>query len=170
MTHYVVSQPQLGEMRSTLGDKMSLAASHNSASWTFPEESVTINRYTGRHLMTSLGKAAWIPLIALAGAATQAEAQAKAATYEIFVSNEKSGDVTVISGGDFSVMATVPVGKRPRGIHASPDGKTATCRRAAAPRQTRDRPTARCRPALRHRQSRKRGENRGGKTKAGGSC
>jgi YVTN family beta-propeller protein len=103
---------------------MSLAASHNSASWTFTEESVTINRHTRRHLMTSLGTAAWIPLIALAGAAAQAEAQAQAASYEIFVSNEKSGDVTVINGGDFSVMATVPVGKRPRGIHASPDGKT----------------------------------------------
>src|SRR5271168_823484 len=45
-------------------------------------------------------------------------------TYHIFVSNEKSGNVTVISGGDFKVTATIPVGKRPRGIHASPDGKT----------------------------------------------
>src|ERR1017187_5268591 len=44
--------------------------------------------------------------------------------YQIFVSNEKSGDLTVISGGDFKVAATIPVGKRPRGIHASPDGKT----------------------------------------------
>jgi|HubBroStandDraft_1064217.scaffolds.fasta_scaffold02566_2 YVTN family beta-propeller protein len=44
--------------------------------------------------------------------------------YEIFVSNEKSGDITVISGGDFTVVATIPAGKRPRGIHASPDGRT----------------------------------------------
>ena len=44
--------------------------------------------------------------------------------YQIFVSNEKSGDLTVISGGDFKVIDTIPVGKRPRGIHASPDGKT----------------------------------------------
>src|SRR5277367_6177967 len=44
--------------------------------------------------------------------------------YQIFVSNEKSGDLTVISGGDFKVVATIPVGKRPRGIHASPDGQT----------------------------------------------
>ena len=44
--------------------------------------------------------------------------------YQIFVSNEKSGDVTVINGGDFKVVATIPVGKRPRGIQASPDGKT----------------------------------------------
>ena len=44
--------------------------------------------------------------------------------YQIFVSNEKSGDLTVINGAEFKVTATIPVGKRPRGIHASPDGKT----------------------------------------------
>src|SRR5271167_122801 len=43
--------------------------------------------------------------------------------YHVFVSNEKSGDLTVINGADFKVVATVPVGKRPRGIHASPDGR-----------------------------------------------
>ena len=43
--------------------------------------------------------------------------------YQIFVSNEKTGDLTVINGADFKVTATIPVGKRPRGIHASPDGK-----------------------------------------------
>src|SRR5664280_908980 len=43
---------------------------------------------------------------------------------QIFVSNEKSGDLTVISGAVFKVVATIPVGKRPRGIHASPDGRT----------------------------------------------
>ena len=44
--------------------------------------------------------------------------------YQIFVSNEKSGNLTVASGAGFKVVATIPVGKRPRGIHASPDGKT----------------------------------------------
>ena len=44
--------------------------------------------------------------------------------YQIFVSNEKSGDVTVISGSDLKVVATIPVGKRPRGIQVSPDGRT----------------------------------------------
>ena len=39
------------------------------------------------------------------------------------VSNERSNDITVISGADYSVVATIPVGKRPRGIHPSPDGK-----------------------------------------------
>jgi YVTN family beta-propeller protein len=44
--------------------------------------------------------------------------------YQIFVSNEKSGDVTVIDGNSNQVLATIPVGKRPRGIHAAPDGKS----------------------------------------------
>ncbi len=44
--------------------------------------------------------------------------------YEIYVTNERSGDLTVIEGADFKVAATIPVGKRPRGIHSSPDGKT----------------------------------------------
>lgn len=44
--------------------------------------------------------------------------------YQVFVTNEKSGDLTVINGTDFKVVSTFHVGKRPRGIHASPDGKT----------------------------------------------
>ncbi len=43
--------------------------------------------------------------------------------YEIYVSNEKSGDLTVIDGARLEAVATIPVGKRPRGIHASPDGR-----------------------------------------------
>ncbi|MDB6021230.1 MAG: beta-propeller repeat protein, partial [Pedosphaera sp.] len=46
------------------------------------------------------------------------------ADYQIFVTNEKSGDVTVIDGASQKAVATIPVGKRPRGIHVSPDGKT----------------------------------------------
>ena len=42
----------------------------------------------------------------------------------IYVTNEVSGDMTVIDSGNRAVIATVPLGKRPRGIHASPDHKT----------------------------------------------
>src|SRR5580765_8751122 len=42
--------------------------------------------------------------------------------YLVFVSNERSGDVTVIDGAKDAVVATFPVGKRPRGIHAALDG------------------------------------------------
>src|SRR5271163_3914036 len=69
----------------------------------------------------------WLPLpvflaaalIAMPGIAARA-----AAPYQVYVTNERSGDITVINGGDFSVAATIPVGKRPRGIHVSPDRKT----------------------------------------------
>lgn len=44
--------------------------------------------------------------------------------FYVFVSNERSGDLTVIDGATHRVTATIPVGKRPRGIHASSDGKT----------------------------------------------
>lgn len=44
--------------------------------------------------------------------------------YDICVSNEKSGDITIIDGSTWKVVATVPVGKRPRGITASADGRS----------------------------------------------
>ena len=56
-------------------------------------------------------------------AVLSAPAALQAATYQVYVTNERSGDVTVINGSDFSVAATIAVGKRPRGIHVSPDGK-----------------------------------------------
>jgi YVTN family beta-propeller protein len=60
----------------------------------------------------------------LLGLLAAAPLAALAAGYQVYVTNERSGDVTLIDGGDFHVAATLPVGKRPRGIHASPDGKT----------------------------------------------
>jgi PQQ-dependent catabolism-associated beta-propeller protein len=40
-----------------------------------------------------------------------------------FVSNERSGDVSVIDAATNKVNATIPVGKRPRGLQISPDKK-----------------------------------------------
>lgn len=59
---------------------------------------------------------AWMALAPRPGAAAQ--------SYQVWVTNEKSGDVTIIDGGSLQVVGTLPVGKRPRGIHASPDGRT----------------------------------------------
>lgn len=42
--------------------------------------------------------------------------------YRIYVTNENSGDVTVIESSTMEVASTIPVGKRPRGIHTSTDG------------------------------------------------
>src|SRR6187399_493766 len=47
-----------------------------------------------------------------------------AATYHIYVTNEGSNNVSVIDPTTNEVTATVNVGKRPRGVHGSPDGKT----------------------------------------------
>ena len=47
-----------------------------------------------------------------------------AQNYQVWVSNEKSGDVTIIDGSSLQVIGTVTAGKRPRGIHTSPDGRT----------------------------------------------
>ncbi len=64
-------------------------------------------------------------LVLLAAAAMARPAQGAPATaYQIYVTNERSGDLTIIDGRDFKVIGTLPIGKRPRGIHASPDGKT----------------------------------------------
>ena len=56
-------------------------------------------------------------------AAVIALAAAQSPSYLVFVSNERSGDVTVIDGATDEVVGTLPVGKRPRGIHATPDGR-----------------------------------------------
>ena len=44
--------------------------------------------------------------------------------YHVYVTNETSGDLSVIDPTTMEVTATIPLGKRPRGIHASPDRKT----------------------------------------------
>src|SRR5437660_11243514 len=54
--------------------------------------------------------------------------------YDVFVSNERSGDVTVIDGTTDAVVATFPVGKRPRGIHTTPDGKRLFVTLSGSPR------------------------------------
>src|SRR6059058_4730539 len=42
----------------------------------------------------------------------------------VYVTNESSGDLTVIDAATQTVVATAPLGKRPRGIKVSPDGKS----------------------------------------------
>jgi YVTN family beta-propeller protein len=41
--------------------------------------------------------------------------------HAVYVSNEMSGDLSIIDGVEHRIVATVPLGKRPRGIQASPD-------------------------------------------------
>src|SRR5262245_37609348 len=60
--------------------------------------------------------------------------RAESPSYLVFVSNERSGDVTVIDGITDEVVATFPVGKRPRGIHATPDGRRLFVTLSGSPR------------------------------------
>src|SRR6266581_3079368 len=71
----------------------------------------------------------WV-LWVLLTAATRAEPP----SYLVFVSNERSGDVTVIDGAADSVVGSFPVGKRPRGIHATPDGRRVFVTLSGSPR------------------------------------
>src|SRR5207237_7960818 len=47
---------------------------------------------------------------------------------------ERSGDVTVIDGTTDGVVASFAVGKRPRGIHATPDGQRVFVTLSGSPR------------------------------------
>jgi len=68
-----------------------------------------------------------IPLLlasCIAGTAALAATQTGGAVaYHVLVTNERSGTLSVIDGTTRAVIATVPLGKRPRGLKTSPDGK-----------------------------------------------
>jgi YVTN family beta-propeller protein len=55
---------------------------------------------------------------------TSTDALTQSTAPRIYVTNEVSGDLSVIDSASLKVITTVPLGKRPRGIHSSPDHKT----------------------------------------------
>ena len=98
--------------------------------------------------------------------------------YRAFVTNETSGDLTVIAGGTHEVLATIPLGKRPRGIKVDPAGErlfVALSGSPPAPAGDRRIDAAAARPVggrHRHRRHRRRtggdGAERGHRPRAGG--
>jgi YVTN family beta-propeller protein len=65
---------------------------------------------------------ATLPILACGGdPPREAAAPVLQGAYAIYVTNEVSGDLTVIDPATHAPVATVPLGKRPRGIKASPD-------------------------------------------------
>src|SRR5690348_1064752 len=72
----------------------------------------------GETMRRALGRTVRISTLCMF--ATGVAASAEPAAYLVCVSNERSGDVTILRDG--RSLATIPVGKRPRGIHPSPDG------------------------------------------------
>lgn len=59
--------------------------------------------------------------LVLATSCSRAPAPEPQSTLRIYITNEGSGDLTVIDGGANKVLRTVPLGKRPRGIQLSGD-------------------------------------------------
>src|SRR5947199_367193 len=57
-------------------------------------------------------------------ASTAAPAPPREPRVKIYVTNEMSGDLSVIDGDTQTAIGTFPLGKRPRGIKVSPDGKS----------------------------------------------
>ena len=57
-------------------------------------------------------------LCTVAGTAQQSS---DSSHFRIYVTNERSGDLSEIDASTLQLISTVPLGKRPRGIHASPD-------------------------------------------------
>ena len=54
--------------------------------------------------------------------------------FTLFVSNERDGTVSVIDGSSLEIVRTIAVGKRPRGLHLSPDGATLYVATSGSPR------------------------------------
>jgi len=88
------------------------------------------NEMITQAISTSLGvsirstpKAGRAVSLVLAALAQVALSSAFAKDHLVCVSNERSGTVTIIDGAKQTVLTNLPVAKRPRGIHPSPDGK-----------------------------------------------
>ena len=80
-------------------------------------------------LLSVLGAAALLPF----GSGDAAE-PSPAPGYVVYVSNERSNDVTMIDGATNAIVDGFAVGKRPRGIHCSADGKRVYVALSGSPR------------------------------------
>src|SRR5690242_12756989 len=75
-------------------------------------------------LVLSLACNAEAPAPKPSAASPAVSAPAPPPPLRVYVTNEASGDLTVIDAGTQTVLATAPLGKRPRGIKVAPDGKS----------------------------------------------
>jgi YVTN family beta-propeller protein len=76
-----------------------------------------------RFIKKSVSSVACTIVVACGVAVAPGLAAAASPSHEIYATNEISGDLSIINGDTLKVEATVPLGKRPRGIVASKDGK-----------------------------------------------
>src|SRR4051812_43772536 len=80
------------------------------------------SRHGERTMTNHLGRFALCSALSLAIATTLSN---PAAAQVLYVSNEGSNTVTVVSPTTMQQLATIAVGNRPRGIALSPDGRHA---------------------------------------------
>ena len=73
--------------------------------------------------LTAIAGSCFLLLAACSPAAPPAPPPTPDPGYRVYVTNEVSGELSIIDPGKLEVVSTVMLGKRPRGIHASPDGK-----------------------------------------------
>jgi YVTN family beta-propeller protein len=71
-----------------------------------------------------IGAAAAALVALVAGFAVLGRVPAQDVGLRAYVSNEDSDDISVIDLTRGEVVATIPIGKRPRGLRVSPDGRT----------------------------------------------
>jgi YVTN family beta-propeller protein len=74
-------------------------------------------------MLISHGRALSRAALALVALASAPACKSAAHASRIYVSNEDGGSISVIDGKTEAVVATIPVGKRPRGMRLSPDGR-----------------------------------------------
>lgn len=79
----------------------------------------TFSRFSAR----LAGSILFAAFVAAAVIVPQGSVAAQPAGFRVLVTNERSGTLTVIDGISRKVVNTVPLGKRPRGMKLSPDGK-----------------------------------------------
>src|SRR6266849_12702 len=71
-----------------------------------------------------MSQSTWFVIsISLASLLTGCSRTSVGASYRVYITNEASGDLTVIDPVKMEALATLPLGKRARGIHPSTDGK-----------------------------------------------
>lgn len=85
-----------------------------------PGRKQTIRRYS----LIARVAAGWAALLGLVVSGSAQSADPTTHSYRLFVTNEGSGDIAVVDPSLRRTVARVPLGKRPRGIVASPNGES----------------------------------------------
>lgn len=89
--------------------------------WCSKKEALALASLVGLLLLGSCGGGQPTATSPAAGP-TAADQPTTPPPYRIYVTNEVSGDLSIIDAGTYAVKH-IPLGKRPRGIRSSPDGK-----------------------------------------------